>query len=127
MYIDKLDDIVNKYVNIYHSTTKMKPVNVISSRYIDLSKENNEKEPKSKIGYIVRILKYKNISEEDYTPNWVEQAFMFWNFLQKGVAKNKQKEFTIEKAIKKKGDKLYVKWKGCNNSFNNWIDKKDKV
>ena len=90
MYIDKLGSIVNKYINIYHSTTKMKPINVISSRYIDLSKGNNEKEPKSKIGYIVRILKYKNISEEDYAQNWVEQAFMIWNFLQKGIAKNKQ-------------------------------------
>ena len=26
---------------------------------------------------------------------------------------------------KKKGDKLYVRWKGYNNSFNSWIDKKD--
>ena len=29
--------------------------------------------------------------------------------------------------MKRKGDKLYVKWKGCNNSFNSWIDKKDIV
>ena len=36
-----------------------------------------------------------------------------------------QKEFRIEKVIKKNGDKLYVKWKGYNNSFNSWIDKKD--
>ena len=34
-----------------------------------------------------------------------------------------QKEFRIEKAIKKKGDKLYVKWKSYNNSFTSWIDK----
>ena len=38
--------------------------------------------------------------------------------------KKKKKEFRIEKVIKKKGDKLYVKWKGCENSFNSWIDKK---
>ena len=30
----------------------------------------------------------------------------------------------MEKVIKKKGNKLYVKWKGCGNSFNSWIDKK---
>ena len=35
-----------------------------------------------------------------------------------------QKEFRIEKVLKKTGDKLYVKWKGYNNSFNSWIDKK---
>ena len=31
----------------------------------------------------------------------------------------------MEKAIKKKGSKQYVKWKGYGNSFNRWIDKKD--
>ena len=39
------------------------------------------------------------------------------NKLQKKKKKNNQKEFTIEKVIKKKGDKLYVRWKGQNNSF----------
>ena len=43
VYIDKLDDIVNKYNNTYHSTTKMKPVDVTLSTYIDLNKENNKK------------------------------------------------------------------------------------
>ena len=60
MYIDKLHDIVNKYNNTYHSTVKMKPVDVKSSTYIDFIKENNEKDPKFKIGDIVRISKYKN-------------------------------------------------------------------
>ena len=31
------------------------------------------------------------------------------------------------KVIKGKGNKLYVKWKGYNNSFNIWIDKKDPI
>ena len=55
VYIDKLDDIVNKYNNTYHSTIKMKPVDVKSSTYIDSSKEINDKDPKLKICYIVRI------------------------------------------------------------------------
>ena len=38
-----------------------------------------------------------------------------------------QKEFRIEKVLKKKGDKLYVKLNSYNNSFNSWIDKKDIV
>ena len=33
----------------------------------------------------------------------------------------------MEKVIKRKNDKFYVKWKGCDNSFNSWIDKKDIV
>ena len=43
-----------------------------------------------------------------------------WNFLQKRIAK----EFRIEKVLRRKGNKLYVKWKGYDNSFNSWIDKK---
>ena len=48
-------------------------------------------------------------------------------FCEKELQGTNQQEFTIEKVIKRKGDKLYVKWKGYNNSFNNWIDKKDIV
>ena len=50
VYIDKLDDIVNKYNNTYHSTTKMKPIDVKSNTYIDSNKENNNKDSKFKIG-----------------------------------------------------------------------------
>ena len=41
--------------------------------------------------------------------------------------KTNQKEFGIEKVIKRKGDQLYVKWKVCNKLFNSWIDKKDII
>ena len=61
VYINKLDDIVNKYNNTYHNTIKMKPVDGKPSTYIDSSKEINNKDPKFKIGDIVRISKYKNI------------------------------------------------------------------
>ena len=43
--------------------------------------------------------------------------------LQKNCKKKNQKEFRVDKVIKKKGDKLYVRWKGYDNSFNSWIDK----
>ena len=46
-------------------------------------------------------------------------------FYEKELQKTNQKEFKIEKVIKRKGDKLYVKQKGYGNSFNSWIDKKD--
>ena len=52
VYIDKLDDIVNKYNNTYHSTIKTKPLDVKSSTYIEYSKEINNKDPKFKNGVI---------------------------------------------------------------------------
>ena len=55
--LDKLDDIVNKDNNTYHSTIKMKPVDVKPSIYIDSSNEKNKKDLKFKIGGIVRISK----------------------------------------------------------------------
>ena len=49
------------------------------------------------------------------------------SFYEKELQKTNQKEFRIEKVLKRKGDKLYVKWKGYDNSFNSWINKKDLV
>ena len=76
VYIDKLGDIVNKYNNAYHSTIKIKPVDIKSNTYIDSSKEINNKDPKFKIGDIVRISKYKNIFAKGYTPNLSEEVFV---------------------------------------------------
>ena len=45
-------------------------------------------------------------------------------FYEKELQKTNQKEFRIEKVIKWRGDKQYVKWKGYDNSFNSWIGKK---
>ena len=149
VYIGKLDDIVNKYNNTYHNTVKTEPVDVKSSKYIDSSKEINDKDPKFKVGDIVRISKYKNIFGKDYVYNWPEEVFVIkkvkntvpWTyvisdlkgeeivgtFYEKELQKTNQKEFRVEKVIKRKGDKLYVKWKGYDSSFNSWIDKKDIV
>ena len=56
VYIDKLDDIVNKYKDMYHRTIKMKPSDVKDNTYnINIDKENNDKKPKFKVGDHVRI------------------------------------------------------------------------
>ena len=47
------------------------------------------------------------------------------HFMKKNCKKTNQEKFRIEKLIMKKGDKLCVKWKGYDNSFSSWIDKKD--
>ena len=125
----------------------MKPVYVKDNTYIDFKKEVNNKDPKFKTGDHVRISKYKNIFAKGYMPNWSEEVIVIskikntvlWKyvindlngeeiigtFYEKELQKTNQKEFRTEKALKKKGDKLYVKWKGYENSFNSWIDKKD--
>ena len=76
MYIDKLDDIVNRYSNTYHNTINMKPVDVKPSTYIESSKEIHNQDPKFKIGNIVRISKYKNVFAKGYVPNWSEEVFV---------------------------------------------------
>ena len=48
-------------------------------------------------------------------------------FYEKELQKTSQEEFRTEKVIKRKGDKIYVKWKGYDNSFNSWIDKNDII
>ena len=74
MYIDKLDDI-----DTYLNAIKMKHVDVKSSIHIDSSKGINDKDPKFKIGDIVRISKYKNIFAKGCTPNWFEEVFVIKN------------------------------------------------
>ena len=149
VYFDVLDNIVNKYNNTVHRTIKMKPIDVTSDSYAEYNEDFNKKDPKFKVGDHVRISKYKNIFAKGYTPNWSEEVFVInkikntvlWtyvisdlngeeitgSFYGKKLQKTSQKEFRIEKVLKRKGDKLYVKWKGYNNSFNSWINKKDLV
>ena len=76
VYIDKLDDIVNEYNNTYHRTIKMKPIDVRDNKYINIDKEVNDKDRRSKIGDHVRISKYKNIFAKGYNPNWSEEVFV---------------------------------------------------
>ena len=109
----------------------------------------NERDPKFKVGDHVRISKYKNIFAEGYTPNWSEEIFVLKKiknavsrtyvindlngeeivrtFYEKGLQKTNQKEFRIEKVIKRNGNKSFVKWKGHDNSFNSCIDKSDLI
>ena len=92
------------------------------------------------------ISKYKNIFPKGYSPNWNKEIFVVkkikilyleisdlngeetvGSFYEKELQKTNQKEFRIKKVIKRKGNKLYVKWKGYDSSFNSWIDKKSLI
>ena len=115
--------------------------------HIDFKKEVNDKDTKFKVGDHVRISKCKYTIHDTrytpysrYTPNWSEEVFVIKNvkntvpwidiindpdrkeiigtFYEKELRKTNQQESRIEEVIKRKGDKLYVKWKGYDSSFN---------
>ena len=71
VYVDKLDDKVNKYNNTYHRRIKMKP-EWKSNIYMNFNKKINKEDPKFKVGDHARISKYKNIFAKDffYGKNW---------------------------------------------------------
>ena len=76
MYIDKLDDMLNRYNNKYHSAIKMKPVDVNPDMYVEYNKENNKEGSKFKVGDHSRISEYENIFAKDFVPNWSEEIFV---------------------------------------------------
>ena len=150
IYFDVLDYTVDEYNNTYHKTIKMKPIDVGDDSFAEYNEESNEKDPKFKVGDHVRISKFKNLFAKGYTLNWSVEInivkkkiknTVLWtsiisdlngeeiveSFYEKELQKINQREFRIEKGIKRKGNKLYVKWKGYSNSFNSWIDKKDLI
>ena len=127
----------------------MKSIDVTDDSYAEYNEDINKLDPKFKVGDYVRILKCKNIFTKGYTPNWPEEVFVVskikntvpWiyvvsdlngeeitgTFYEKDLQKTSQEKFRIDRVLKRKGNKLYVKWKGYDNSFNGWIDKKDLV
>ena len=149
VYFDVLGDIDDKYNNTVYRTIKMKPIDVTNDSYVEYNKDFNKRDPKFKFGDHVRIPKYKNIFAKGYTPNLSEEVFVISNienivpwtyiisdlngekitgsFYEKELQMTNRKKFRIEKVIKRKGDKLYIKWKRYDNCFNSWVDKKDLV
>ena len=124
----------------------MKSVDVTDDSYAEYNEDFSKKDPKFKVGDHVKISKYKNIFAKGYTPNWSEEVFVVskikntvpWtyvvcdlngeeitgSFYEKEFQKTIQEKFRMQKVLKRKRDKLYVKWKECDNRFNSWIDKK---
>ena len=74
--IDKLDNIVTKYNNTYHTAVEMKPINVKDNTSINFGKKVNDKDSKFQVGNCVRISKYRHIFAKGYTPNWSEEIFV---------------------------------------------------
>ena len=110
---------------------------------IEFNKENNKEDPTFEVGDHIRIWKHKNIFAKGIVPNGSDEFFVIkkvkntvpWayvisdlngkeivgTFYKNELQKLNQKEFKVEKVIKRKGNKLYVKWQGHDHSFNSWI------
>ena len=154
IFYNIIDKLVNEYNNKYHRTIKMTPVE--ASKKINENKikqiydfEKTNKIAKFKIGDHVRISLNKNIFEKSYETNWTEEIFVIYDikysnvpyyylkdlndekldgtFYEQELQKTNLTLYVIEKIIKTKNDKLFVKWRGYNNLFNSWINKKDVI
>ena len=150
IFYNILDGLVNNYNNKYHSTIKMSPIE--GSKKINEKKikniynfEKTKKPSKFKIGDRVRLSLEKNIFEKGYETNWTQEIFVIYDikysnvpyyylkdlnneklqgtFYEQELQKTKQDLYTIEKILKTNKDKIYVKWRGYDNSFNSWINK----
>ena len=153
IFYNILDELVNNYNNKYHSTIKMTPIE--GSKKINEKKikniynfEKTKKLGKFKIGDRVRISLEKNIFEKGYETNWTQEIFVIYDikysnvpyyylkdlnneklqgsFYEQELQKTKQDDlYTIEKILKTNKDKVYVKFKGYSNDFNQWVNKSD--
>ncbi|XP_018397728.1 PREDICTED: uncharacterized protein LOC108775777 [Cyphomyrmex costatus] len=101
---------------------------------------------KFKVGDSVRVSKFKTVFEKGYTPNWTTEVFrivkvqktnpvtyLLEDYRGKPVAGGfyeyelhrvvNPDVYLVKKVLRKKGDKVYVKWLGFDNSHNSWIHK----
>ena len=151
IFYNILDELLNNYNNKYHSTIKMTPIE--GSKKVNENKikniynfEKTKKPGKFKIGDRVRLSLEKNIFEKSYETNWTEEIFEIYDikysnvpyyylkdlnnekldgtFYEQELQKTKQNDlYTIEKILKTNKDKIFVKWRGYDSSFNSWINK----
>ena len=153
IFYNILDELTNNYNNKYHSTIRMTPIE--GSKKINENKikniynfEKTKKIGRFKIGDRVRISLEKNIFEKGYDTNWTQEIFVIYDikysnvpyyylkdlnneklqgtFYEQELQKTKQDDlYTIEKILKTNKNKVYVKFKGYSNDFNQWVNKSD--
>lgn len=153
-WVDILPDLVSTYNNTVNSKIKMKPVDVNekNAELLRLHVYNNYdvSEPKAKFkpGDRVRISKSKTIFTKGYLPSWSTELFSIakvkktkpvtyelkdyndqpieGTFYREELQKTKHPDvYLIEKILKKRGGKVYVKWLGFDSTHNSWVSKED--
>ena len=154
-FLDVLNDFVESYNNSYHRAIKMTPNEALNSKNTATVWNNLNpispltRPPKFKKGDTVRISKTRQIFKKGYLPSWSEEIFTIskqmhtepytyklidWNREElKGSFYeyelqifSKQDEYhVIEKVLKKRKNKIFVKWRGYPDKFNSWVSDKD--
>lgn len=151
-WTNHLDDFVELYNNRVHSKIKLKPVEVTKENEQDILKNIYREKPKLlkktkfSVGSFVRISKYKNIFEKSYTPNFTTEIFKIVRidirkpevyYLQDYLGEDVKGMFyceeltsvkdpqgyLVEKILKKRGNKVLVKYLGFSETHNEWLDK----
>lgn len=154
-WIPILQQVVSEYNNTKHRTVGMKPKDVnlrnakqVLFRAYSHLKTIDPKTAKFKVGDKVRISKYRHIFSKGYTPNWSNEIFtirkaqytnprtylledhsgeqILGSFYSEELQKVKYPDmYLVEKVLRRKGSKVYVKFLGLNNNHNAWINKSD--
>lgn len=152
-WLDHLQDVTNKYNDTVHRTIKMKPKNVAKKhekKLLSTVYKRNDREyfrrNKYNLGDTVRISKYKHFFEKGYTPSWTTELFRINEinslypptyllsdlegnpikgcFYEEELQRtNYPNTYLVEKVIRRKGNKVFVKWLGFDKKFNSWIQK----
>ncbi|KAG5323711.1 SETMR methyltransferase, partial [Pseudoatta argentina] len=120
-WIELLPRLVSKYNARKHRTIGMWPIDVtptIADKLLNTVYSSIKVIAllRFKVGDSIRVSKFKTIFEKGYTPNWTTEVFRIIK-----VYELHPDVYLIEKVLRKKRDKVYVKWLGFNNSHNSWI------
>lgn len=148
-WIDILPQTIENYNNTKHRTTGMKPVDINKQNEQDVLPTYSFLKianiPKFSLGDVVRISKEKYVFKKGYTPNWTTELFKIVKirttnpttyhltdmsgrpilgcFYEHELQKTNQSNiYLVEKVLRKRGKKVYVKWLGFDSSHNSWID-----
>lgn len=156
-WVKILPDLLEKYNHTIHRTINMKPVDVNAYNEKEILSRINKKRIitktkalKFKIGDRVRISKYKKIFTKGYLPNWTNELFTIYSikptvpktyvlkddkgnilkggFYEQEISKTKYADiYLIEKILKRKGDKVLVRWLGYDKSHDSWVNKNNII
>lgn len=160
-YIDVLADLVSAYNHSKHRSIRMMPVQVNKKNTFQVwmnlygkKKSVKTRQPKLKVGQLVRISKNKGVFEKGYESNWSEEVFeiidihsfpeplyslkdlnnepidgYFYEYELQKVAMKPDRTFKVDKIVDTKGRgsslKYLVKWSGYSDDFNSWIPASD--
>ena len=153
-WLTLLPKLVDRYNDTVHRSIGMKPKNVCKQNEMKVLQSINNATfrklslPKFKIGTMVRISKFKRTFAKGYLPNWTEEIFeivsinpsrpptyrlkdirgevLKGSFYEQELIPTKQVSiYLVEKVLRRKGDKVFVKWAGFDSTHNSWVSKKD--